>query len=62
MTDLSLAQERYDRVTIAFHWLTALLVLVLFGTAFAWNYLPRHGICARSRACMCRWASRWPRC
>lgn len=41
MTNASLAQERYDRVTIAFHWLTALLVLVLFGTAFAWNYLPR---------------------
>jgi cytochrome b561 len=36
-----LAQDRYDRVTIAFHWLTAVLVIVLFGTAFAWNYLPR---------------------
>ena len=36
-----LTQDRYDRVTIAFHWLTALLVVVLFGTAFAWNYLPR---------------------
>ena len=35
------AHERYDRVTIAFHWLTALLVLALFGTAFAWTYLPR---------------------
>ena len=36
-----LTKDRYDRVTIAFHWLTALLVVVLFGTAFAWNYLPR---------------------
>ena len=40
-TSTSLAHDRYDRVTIAFHWLTALLVLILFGTAFAWNYLPR---------------------
>ena len=37
----SAAHDRYDRVTIAFHWLTALLVFALFGTAFAWNYLPR---------------------
>jgi cytochrome b561 len=37
----SSARLRYDRVTITFHWLTAFLVLVLFGTAFAWNYLPR---------------------
>lgn len=35
------AQDRYDRVTIAFHWLTAALVIVLFGTAFAWNFSPR---------------------
>ncbi len=35
------AQDRYDRVTIAFHWLTAALVIVLFGTAFAWNFAPR---------------------
>src|SRR5882757_9130582 len=34
-------QDRYDRVTIAFHWLTAALVIVLFGTAFAWNFSPR---------------------
>ncbi|MEO8757808.1 MAG: cytochrome b [Devosia sp.] len=42
MTDTSpVARDRYDRATIAFHWLTALLVLVLFGTALAKNYLPR---------------------
>lgn len=41
MTTSTNATERYDRVTIAFHWLTALLVLALFGTAFGWNYLPR---------------------
>lgn len=40
MTDTT-PQERYDRVTIAFHWLTAALAITLFGTAFAWNYLPR---------------------
>lgn len=31
----------YDRVTIAFHWLTALLVVGLFGLAEAWGFLPR---------------------
>ena len=41
MTDIKAAHERYDRVTIIFHWLTALLVVVLFGTAFAWNNTPR---------------------
>jgi len=41
MTDTRLAHERYDRITIAFHWLTALLALALFSSAFAWNYLPR---------------------
>src|SRR3954454_4215235 len=40
-TSTDLAHGRYDRVTIAFHWLTAILVVTLFGTAFAWNYLPR---------------------
>ncbi|MEO6012266.1 MAG: cytochrome b [Devosia sp.] len=34
-------RERYDGVTIAFHWLTAALVLVLFGTSLLWNYAPR---------------------
>ena len=33
--------HRYDAVTVAFHWLTALLVFALFGTAMAWTYLPR---------------------
>jgi cytochrome b561 len=32
---------RYDRITIAFHWLTALLVTALVGTSFAWKYTPR---------------------
>jgi len=41
ITSADLAHERYDRITIAFHWLTAVLVLTLFSTAFAWNYLPR---------------------
>ena len=31
----------YDGVTIAFHWITALLVFVLLGTAFGWEYGPR---------------------
>ena len=34
-------EDRYDRMTIGFHWLTALLVVALFGTAFAWNNAPR---------------------
>ncbi len=38
-TDLSMS-PRYDRVTIIFHWLTALCVVVLFITAFWWNALP----------------------
>jgi cytochrome b561 len=41
MTSAAPAHQRYDRVTIAFHWLTAVLAITLFGTAFAWNYLPR---------------------
>lgn len=32
---------RYDRITIAFHWLTALLVTALVATSFAWKYTPR---------------------
>jgi len=35
------APVRYDRVTIAFHWLTALSVVLLFGAAYWWNALPR---------------------
>jgi cytochrome b561 len=35
------AHQRYDTITIAFHWLTAVLVFTLFGTAMAWTYLPR---------------------
>jgi cytochrome b561 len=31
---------RYDRVTIAFHWATALCVILLFGAAYWWNALP----------------------
>jgi cytochrome b561 len=32
---------RYDRVTIALHWLTALLVVSLFAMAETWGFLPR---------------------
>jgi len=32
---------RYDAITVTLHWLTALLVLALFGSAMAWTYLPR---------------------
>jgi cytochrome b561 len=31
----------YDRPTIVFHWLTATLVLLLFGSAWIWNNTPR---------------------
>ena len=34
--------EYYDTPTLIFHWLTALLVLVLFGTAMIWNYVTPH--------------------
>ena len=33
--------EHYDRVTIAFHWLTALLVIVLFAMPLLWKFAPR---------------------
>ncbi|HVY51137.1 MAG TPA: cytochrome b [Devosia sp.] len=33
--------ERYDSTTIVLHWLTALLVAILFGTAWLWNNAPR---------------------
>ena len=35
------ARQRYDRVTIALHWTTALLVVVLFALAEIWGFLPR---------------------
>lgn len=31
---------RYDHTTIVLHWLTALLVLVLFALAMLWDFLP----------------------
>lgn len=31
----------YDNVAVALHWLTALLVIVLFGMAVTWDYFPR---------------------
>jgi len=31
----------YDPVTIVFHWLTAVLVVLLFGSAWIWNNTPR---------------------
>jgi len=34
-------RQRYDRVTIALHWTTALLVVVLFALAEIWGFLPR---------------------
>ncbi|MHA6690894.1 cytochrome b [Devosia sp. A449] len=34
-------QDRYDVITIAFHWITAVPVLVLFGSALVWNSTPR---------------------
>lgn len=43
MTDVAAvpAPDRYDAVTIVFHWVTALLVVVLFGTALVRDYAPR---------------------
>ncbi|MDR3473671.1 MAG: cytochrome b [Devosia sp.] len=32
---------RYDRVTIGFHWLTAALVVLLFGSSWLWDHVPR---------------------
>jgi cytochrome b561 len=32
--------SRYDRVTMTFHWLTALCLVTLFGAAYWWNALP----------------------
>lgn len=34
------AVNRYDRTTIVLHWLTALLVLVIFALAILWDFLP----------------------
>ncbi|WP_426661810.1 cytochrome b [Rhodanobacter aciditrophus] len=34
------AATRYDRTTIVLHWLTALLVLVLFALAMLWDFVP----------------------
>jgi cytochrome b561 len=33
-------KTRYDRLTIALHWLTAVLVIALFAAAYIWNSLP----------------------
>ncbi|MEI9986240.1 MAG: cytochrome b [Aliidongia sp.] len=41
MSRLTEPRPRYDRVTIALHWLTAVLVIVLFALAEIWGYLPR---------------------
>ncbi len=35
------SNARYDTITVVLHWLTAFLVLALFGSAMAWSYLPR---------------------
>lgn len=34
------AASRYDRTTIVLHWLTAVLVLVLFALAMLWDFMP----------------------
>jgi cytochrome b561 len=34
-------KTNYDNVTIALHWLTALIVVVLFGLAETWDYFPK---------------------
>ena len=34
--------ERYDGVSITLHWLTALLVIALFGLAQGWHFAPPH--------------------
>jgi cytochrome b561 len=39
-TESTSAADRYDRITIGFHWVTAILMVVLFGTALYWNYGP----------------------
>jgi cytochrome b561 len=36
-TSLESQQPRYDRITIALHWLSALLVIALFVAAYLWN-------------------------
>lgn len=38
----AIALEYYDTATLVFHWLTALLVVVLFGTSWAWNVFVPH--------------------
>ena len=38
----TLAVEYYDTPTLVFHWLTVVLVILLFGTSLAWNYLIPH--------------------
>ena len=42
VTQPSVEFEYYDTSTLIFHWLTAILVLVLFGTAMVWNYVTPH--------------------
>ncbi|MFC5582784.1 cytochrome b [Rhodanobacter terrae] len=41
IVDVCGAGPRYDRTTIALHWLTALLVVALFALAEIWDFLPR---------------------
>jgi cytochrome b561 len=38
----AVALEYYDTPTLVLHWLTALLVVVLFATSLAWNYATPH--------------------
>ena len=41
-THRTLGREYYDTPTLIFHWLTVLLVVLLFGTSLVWNYLTPH--------------------
>lgn len=36
--------DRYDPATIALHWLTAALVVILFASAEIWDFFPRGGL------------------
>ena len=36
------ALEYYDTPTLVFHWLTALLIVILMGTALVWHYVTPH--------------------
>jgi cytochrome b561 len=41
ITENKAGMTPYDRTTVALHWLTAILVIVLFALALIWDELPR---------------------